>query len=546
MINPNFVTPQNFGALYDGAADDTTPVNKALQFAAVNQMSVYFPPGKGAVVSQAITVPSGVRLIMDAPLIYKGDNTQPCLLIGNAIESTTMMDYKLNVRNAQVSDWSNEGNIGIILTNFISCNIDIVGIDGFTIGLQAKGNSKGFSFNKLTLGQIMNNKIALDLSAVRSGWVNENLFENGRFGCWSQVNTNASRYGIRIVSPDNSYFYNNNNVFIKPSFELGQSYLTGNAEAVPLLIYHGEQNKFQDMRNEDNNTTFVRVFNSSSNNVFNVGYGELNGSNIDDRSRYPVSVYSSRKSKLINTKGNMIFLSGSLNKIACYYNGNSLVNIPRVNVATSRTSTVLKSGAMTLANEYVELIQPAIGVFINTSKAKRFIVQKDTITGYGGRVIVICYDANGNILGSTIQNEATVKGSSNAEPYFNTTAPGGGAIGGYITGSDSNKDFYFRVHSDVTMIRVLLSGGTQPLRIKSFCIYSIDCTAAVWSGYEEIIPGVNLGTQPPTAGQWDKGRMILNDNLSLLGTEGSKYVVEGWQCILAPNQWIEKRSYTGL
>ncbi|WP_314590560.1 glycosyl hydrolase family 28-related protein [Paenibacillus terrigena] len=542
IISP--ITPQQSGAVYDGKTDDTAALQRTLNNAAFTGATVYFPPGPGLLVSQTIRIPLNVSLVMDAPLIYNGPNSQPCLIIGSETDSVWLMSYKINVKSTQLSDWLQEANIGVQMINLISCSIHIVQADGFTIGVQAAAVSKGFSYNQLELGQIMNNKIGLDLSASKSGWVNENLYTNGRFGSWSNVNPSMSRYGVRILSPDQSYLYNNNNTFYKPCFELGQSLLSGNAEAIPILIYHGEQNAFYDCRNEDNHKIFARLLNESSNHIFTTGYGECSYENIDDQSQYPVSTVASRAELFSSLSGHLIFNSGAMHKKACYYNGNTLVNVPTVSMMSSTQIAAKKSANIKLNHDYLELSSAALGIFVNTTESSRFVLKKDVESGFGGRAIIVCFNKSGAVLDSSINGVSTVKGTSNASPYFSSSVYGGGGVGGYITGSDTETDYYFWIHPSVAYIHVMVTGGSNPLRIRSFCLYAFDTSATVWTGYEEIIPGVNLGIAPPTTGTWEKGRIIMNDNIVPLGSSSSRYIVEGWQCIASPNQWIEKQINT--
>lgn len=55
------------------------------------------------------------------------------------------------------------------------------------------------------------------------------------------------------------------------------------------------------------------------------------------------------------------------------------------------------------------------------------------------------------------------------------------------------------------------------------------------------------GTATPTRGSWKKGDTVTNNSKTELGTAGSKYIVDGWECVAAgtPGTWIEKRSLTG-
>lgn len=55
------------------------------------------------------------------------------------------------------------------------------------------------------------------------------------------------------------------------------------------------------------------------------------------------------------------------------------------------------------------------------------------------------------------------------------------------------------------------------------------------------------GPAIPTQGSWKKGDRVVNENRAELGTVGTKYIVDGWECITAgaPGVWVERRFLTG-
>jgi hypothetical protein len=57
----------------------------------------------------------------------------------------------------------------------------------------------------------------------------------------------------------------------------------------------------------------------------------------------------------------------------------------------------------------------------------------------------------------------------------------------------------------------------------------------------------NSDTAAPSAGKYAKGDEIINSDPQELGSPGSKYVIEGWKCLVAgePGTWVEKRFLTG-
>ncbi|MBA4362731.1 MAG: hypothetical protein C0411_18685 [Pseudomonas sp.] len=51
----------------------------------------------------------------------------------------------------------------------------------------------------------------------------------------------------------------------------------------------------------------------------------------------------------------------------------------------------------------------------------------------------------------------------------------------------------------------------------------------------------------PTSGAWMQGDFVMNSAPSELGTVGSKYIVDGWRCVVSgtPGTWVPKRCLTG-
>jgi hypothetical protein len=62
-----------------------------------------------------------------------------------------------------------------------------------------------------------------------------------------------------------------------------------------------------------------------------------------------------------------------------------------------------------------------------------------------------------------------------------------------------------------------------------------------------IVASYNALTSTPTAGTNMQGDFVKNSAPSELGTAGSKYVVEGWVCVVSgsPGTWVQKRFLTG-
>jgi len=484
---------------------------------------------------------------MDEPLVYTGTAEEPCLVVGAQGQGNLSVNLTIRVTRQTQSDWLNENNIGVVIYNANTLKIYIAQATRFTIGFQALGSSGGFSYNNIEIGYVMNNKFSVDLTNETSsggiGWCNENRFVGGRYGNNSGVGVGLSRYGVRITSKDDTYLTNNNNVFEKPSFELNQS-VAGAGEALPILIEHGFYNKFENCRDEGNNSTFVRILNDSQHNDIDIGYTSIltDITAMDDSSINPNNIISIQNKKL-GDDGTVVFNSGKLVDKACYYDASN-INVSSVFVTGSNHSTPQKqlpSSLLSINIDYLEfLIGRGVGVCLDSKKSKRFVIKKDVEKGYGGRTFIRCYDVVGNILTDTDINHPYVRGTSS----FSFNVAYGGSYGSQ---ADDDKDMFFKVHDVVKEIHVFIVEGTNELRIRGFQLISLDGYCSAFTGYEEIVRGVNLGILTPITGTYEKGKLVLNDNKTELGTAGNMYVIDAWECIVSgtPGTWIEKRSLTG-
>jgi hypothetical protein len=54
-------------------------------------------------------------------------------------------------------------------------------------------------------------------------------------------------------------------------------------------------------------------------------------------------------------------------------------------------------------------------------------------------------------------------------------------------------------------------------------------------------------TAAPTSGTWMQGDFVKNSAPSELGAASSKYVIDGWTCVVSgtPGTWVQRRFLTG-
>ena len=516
------INVKDYNAKGDSTTDDTAAIQAAISAATfLDKPTICFPGSSGYKITNTIVVPPSISLTMNGPLLFAGNNSTPALVIGDANVSNTNVILQISVKKTSQSDWLDEASVGVKLYNLHSSKVHIRRSELFTIGVQAIGvNGKGFGYNQVELGWITGNKIGLDLTNLNGGWANENIFINGRFGQYSIPNVPSGRIGIRITSSDEIYTNNNNNLFIKPAFELWDEY-AGDGEAIPILIEHGLFNRFESCRNEKNSNTFARVLNNSRANEFDIGYGGIG--EIDDKSSQPSSYAVARMNRILSSVSAPAFLSGNLAKLAEPYDPSGAVHIPGVH-ATNSTGIILKAiNDIVIEDKYVEIPWPkGVGIFVDTSQQKQLVIRKETVSGFGGRVAIRAYNSSDEILDGSSASPAYVSGN---QPYYWSN----GFLGVYLLSADSDKDFYLQLREEVDKIDLLFLGGTtNPLRLKSFTISALDSGApSTWSGYKSGTPNANLATTTPTH-ECELGQITYN-------AEPESGEAVGWVCTISGN-----------
>ena len=242
-----------FGAVPDWngttGTDNTAAMNAAGAYAAAEGRMVLVPAGD-FYCATTVTLPGAAAGInMVGRIVSPGGTT--ALVLGDAAANRNAMKVygPVRVLRATQSDWSSEADIGVRIYNCDSCMVTIAQAEGFTIGVQAYGDDRGFEDTVTVLGRIVDNKVGLDLrTGTANGWCNANLWIGGHFACSSATNSGVNRYGVRLSREVGAYNLHNHNVFMAPQFELQT---TGGAQAIPFrLEVDGRALRAHDMRME--------------------------------------------------------------------------------------------------------------------------------------------------------------------------------------------------------------------------------------------------------------------------------------------------------
>ena len=526
----HLINVRDYGVTLDGDTHDDSNFLLACNAAAAlrdagHEVTLLIPDGIALVICTTVNIPWGIHVEQVAPFRYTGSVHETAVVYGdtsaNAI--TVRKRITLKVSRGTVSDWRAGGDtsnaaIGVKLINLNTCDVYVYA-EGFTINCQCVSDGKGFMYNDVT-AKLRNGRYNLEILTQNGGSANENSFWKLKADSTTSVAAGQARYGVRIHSPVQGYYANNNH-FYEPNFEL----IFDDAEAVPFLIDHGINTIVRNARDEGNSATFARIANASSTFNASLGYGE---GVLDDQSSAPNSTITHLSAGKKHEMGPTAFVSGPLHKLACYADGATQINVPTVHCAAFGDAVVYRYIAnLSLSSRYLEVAGRGLGRFFDATRAKTFVVTRDVATGFGGRVYVVCYDDAGSI----ITTAGSVKGTLPQPMVFE-----GGYFGGsWGTGSDTESDVVFTVTSAVKFVRILLTAGSAALRIRGFSVRTpgLDGVAS-WCGDELLDQhgGHNVGSAAPTSGTWAKGRIVYDETPDASG-------FMGWVCTTpgSPGTW---------
>lgn len=524
----------DFGATGDGSTNDATAIQATADAAATiatadKKTTLYFPPGYDFAVSSAVTVEENINVIMRSRIKYTGSSNITVLTIGSSGQNNRYTTHIIDVRRSTVSDWSSTSNIGVRFYNLQWSNVTITRAWGFTIGVELYSQAIGVVHNHFNLGLLIDNAYGLVCTAHNtSSWVNENIFLNGEFQVSTSTHTanggNDDITGIWFRTVTGTYNHNNN-LFLKPSFQMNGGSTSG--DVIPVQIDGGYINRFEQMRFESGSSTGVIANVDGYRNTFSVGTTDIVDMSInEDGDRRGNTLIDLNKPWRANMQ--LVFDSGPIHKTACYYDGSSYVHVPRCNLVASSGATVFSNlNSVTLGDDYLTLATSrGIGVFVDTTRAKQFVVRRDVESSNPGRIFVRCYDSSDNVLNSGDSNHPYARGDAGALTYNS----GWGNV--YGLGSDLDGEYFFELHDDVAYALIFVSGGTSEVRLRSFKIYSVDNPSTTWAGYEEIVPGSNIATNAPSSGTWSAGHIVWDATPSASG-------YAGWICVAGgtPGTW---------
>lgn len=230
------VNPRQFGAVGDGAADDTLALQRAANEAAAQGAMLVIPRGTYRI-TDTVTFPGAIPTVFQQGLIsYAGPAGRAALVVGDGGTAANRCRRYLGLRveRATLASWLDEADVGIRLRNMDSSLIEVLQAERFTIGVQTFGDGRGFEDSTLILGRLVDNRYALDIRTnLSTAWNNSNRYIGGHFANSSATWPLLSRFGVRFSRAAGGYNLHNGHFFFGPGFELQNQGFT--VDAIPFL-----------------------------------------------------------------------------------------------------------------------------------------------------------------------------------------------------------------------------------------------------------------------------------------------------------------------
>ena len=422
----------------------------------------------------------------------------------------------------------NSGFTAIEIIEANHCEIEHASSQKFTRGLVFSSYSRPFAYNKqIRLRLLQDCKYGLMLVTVGANggvqFANENASTGGEFENSSISNSWGDSVGVVITRDiaNNAYSGQNNNHFKDSCFELGSS--TPYNRIPVWLCGAGGSNKFVDIRSESNDgwcAVIDGIGLALSQNEITCSFDNSVAQSFQSILELNGAVANHYYSGFVEQRFKTCWNSGNLLDSVTSYAANApYINGP-MHFASSAGATFARTVTNVALKTYNDSVAVpngvGIGVFVDTSSIKRFIVRISARSGFGGRIALQCFDASGAIL----------TGSGANSPYVRSTGPlsyNTSYGGAWLTGSDGANNFPITFGADVQKARIIIAGGTNDAILKSIELIGLmdkqdstgaNATAAmvVYSG----LPGDECrmaSAKPDVAGQhgyYALGQQIQN------------------------------------
>ena len=352
----DYVTPEMFGAVGDGVADDTQAWQNAI--------------------ASRKTIVAYNKYLITSTLALDNDVYVFGVIYNNATDGI-IIEQKANkkyVLNIEAKIQSSSQYKGIIIKNCTNCIFNLT-VKNFYYGIYMFGDGKACSYNIIDYAFLTNCKYFVFITSLNSGWSNENYFYNVR-----TIGTSGSLYKTEdysVYATPLTDGYNINSIhFINCCFE---------GAYCGIYLDHCIQNIFENVRSESCN--YVAIFNEYCNmNIVTVSYGTKTYINASSNNIVIDSSYVSdvKNNKKIASTGCLINRTANTNYVG------TAAGLYRINNENSRYNFVhnLLSHPKGLVGRGAGII----GFLIDVSANKHITINAKVTGSY--RWMVIPFDAN--------------------------------------------------------------------------------------------------------------------------------------------------------
>jgi hypothetical protein len=496
------VDVRDFGAIgdWDGntGTDNTTAINNAFAYAATTKRMAIIPaplPGKlGYYCANTVSLIGDAVGLHMVGVLYSPGNTIALLLgDGGTTKNGNKIYTNLSVIRTTISDWLSESDIGVRIRNSDACFISFGVTEGFTIGVQTYGDSRGFEDTTIILGRHVDHKVAVDVRTnTASAWNNSVRYIGGHLACQSTTNTSLDRYGFRFSNEPGGYNLHNTHTIFGTAFELQDHSGGGGGKAIPFY-FQAEQGRSvmgYGLRSEGNNINLARVDGAWNDSVLEFSYVSPGGFNarVDYQptaTRNGVTLRVLHQAAAAHETLRLVLDVPNVRAVAYRDETTAVgaVGFEKLAVLTSNPSgppTTLNGFCFAsgtnfgLYNEHVQLpTSRAIAAVFPCDKTKEFFV---AVEGDSLRLVILQFDANENLLGQayppTLSN-ANLMWNPNSTAYWWEMSAN---LDQLLNGQPVYRLQRVRAHADAAFIVIGVRGGdsAQPTnnKLRAFRIYT--------------------------------------------------------------------------
>lgn len=529
-----YLTPEMFGAVGDGVADDTAAIKECLATAVTNISGVVMD--KTYLVTDTITIDGSVlKHIACNGLIKSSFTDKPCVVIENA----SFGFYRIKVEGSTANggynftghtDYSfgNLPNVGILIKNSRFNGFELAA-DKYEIGIQCYADV-WWEGNNTRIMWAVDCAVDVDLWCEGQGYVNQNTFTDGDI---ADRTTNANRgncIGIRLHGETNTI---NNNLFINTSFQ---------HRGLPLYMENAQDNAFENVRMESKprDGAFYKVSGLAQNNRIGTLSGSINNptSGANRNFCYPNEAINNinfrtvfdwvfDRKKCVGVLGDsriQIYTDGI--EYLNYITGNLNAAPPELINKTSVPENGLESAYQTMLGKLIKL---------NGTAQLTVTLKGDTDAMLG----CVCFDANMSPIAANVDDSGV-----------NVSQAGWRVFSGYCVATGAaNPNRTFTIYFNNPSIKYVFIGCANGSGIYGMTVF------APYSFYNEkpAVPinvandyqNVDISDITKYTGALYKGLYIKSVACTTGSDTKGNYIIKGWLCTDATTPtWVEDKIYT--